>query len=287
MVLDRVGVLTDEVSGDFSAALDWAVGKGLGWVEVRTVDGKNAADLDDAELGRVRREVDRRGLRVSALASPLFKCALDPSRPVEKGDLFGSREEPLEAHFARLPRVAAIARALGTDKVRVFSFWREREPRKHLGEVVAHLKRASALAEREGVRLLLENEVTCNGGYADEVANIVRGADSPALRVLWDPGNEQYGGRVAYPEGYVLIRGLFEHVHLKDCARDAEGRPSCVPIGRGETPLEAQLRALERDGYRGLYTIETHYTPPGGTRMQGTEESLEGLKTMLSEAKLA
>ena len=286
MILDRLSVLTDEVSDRFTEALDWAVRKGFRWVEVRTVDGRNVDDLGDDEVARAKAEIDRRGLKVSAIASPLFKCALDSSRPVQGGDLFGSKEEPLEAHFAKLPRAIEIARKLGTNKIRVFSFWREKEPRKHLPEIVAHLKRAAAVAEKEGVLLLQENETACNGGYAEEVANIVRGVGSPAMRVLWDPGNENYGGRVAYPEGYILVKGLFEHVHLKDCVMDAEGKPSCVPIGKGKTPLKGQLKALERDGYAGLYTLETRYTPKGGTAMQGTEETLEGLKRLLAEAGL-
>jgi sugar phosphate isomerase/epimerase len=286
VILERLSVLTDEVSDRFAEALDWAVRKGFKWVEVRRVDGKNVSTLTDAEVDCAKAEIDRRELRVSALASPLFKCALDPSRPVRGGNLFGSPEEPLEAHFAKLPRAIRIAKKLGTDKIRVFSFWREKEPRKYLPEIVAHLKRAAAVAEKEGVLLLVENETSCNGGYAEEVANIVRGVGSPAMRVLWDPGNENYGGRVAYPEGYILVKGLFEHVHLKDCVMDAEGKPSCVPIGKGRTPLKGQLKAFERDGYPGLYTLETRYRPAGGTAMQGTEESLEGLKNLLAEAGL-
>ena len=47
-----------------------------------TLDGKNVATLDDAAAANVRRRVEARGLFVSAVASPLFKCALDPNRPV-------------------------------------------------------------------------------------------------------------------------------------------------------------------------------------------------------------
>ena len=85
----------------------------------------------------------------------------------------------------------------------------------------------------------------------------------------------------------VLLRGLFDHVHLKDSVFDAEGKPVCVPIGEGKTPLKAQIEALVRDGYRGIYTLETRYTPKGGTAMQGTEATLAGLKKILAEAGLS
>lgn len=280
MIFDRLSVLTDEVSDRFTEALDWAVGKGFRHVEVRMVDGVNVSNLTDEQVERARDEIRKRRLSVSAIASPLFKCALDPSRPVQSGDLFGNKEEDLATHFAKLPRAMRIARELGTDKIRVFSFWREKEPRRHFGEIVGHLRKAAAAAEKEKVLLLQENETACNGGYAEEVAELVRLVDSPAMKVLWDPGNETYGGKSAYPEGYEKVKGLFAHVHLKDAVVEG-GKPACVPIGQGRTPLRDQILALERDGYRGLYTLETRYTPPGGTPMQGTEMTLEGLKRLL------
>ncbi len=280
-VLERLSVLTDEVSSNFVEALDWAVKNGFKHVEVRMVDGANVSNLSDADIDRARREIDKRGLKVSAIASPLFKCALDAGRPVQSGDLFGNKEEDLATHMSKLPRSIAIAKKLGTKNIRIFSFWRESDPKKHLPEVVKHLKKAAALAEKEGVLLLQENENACNGGYAEEVAEIVRQVNSPAMRVLWDPGNENYGGKNCYPEGYEKVKGLFAHVHLKDSVTAADGKVTCVPIGQGKTPLKEQIRALEKDGYQGLYTLETRYTPPGGTPMQGTEATLAGLKKIL------
>jgi L-ribulose-5-phosphate 3-epimerase len=281
-VIERLSVLTDEVSGNLVEALDWAVRNGFKYVEIRMVDGANVSNLSDLDIERAKREIDKRGLKVSAIASPLFKCMLDAARPVQSGDLFGNKEEDLATHMSKLPRSIAIAKKLGTKYIRIFSFWRESDPKKHLPEIVSHLKKAAALAEKEGVLLLQENENACNGGYAEEVAEIVRQVNSPAMRVLWDPGNENYGGRNCYPEGYEKVKGLFAHVHLKDSVVGPDGKTTCVPIGSGKTPLRDQIRALEKDGYQGIYTLETRYTPPGGTPMQGTEQTLAGLKKILA-----
>lgn len=284
MILDRLSVLSDEISGDFTVALDWLVAQGLKYVEVRMVDGKNVAALSDAEIDRAKAEIDKRGLKVSAIASPLFKCMLDPSRPVPTGDTFGAKEEPVEAHLAKVPRAIEVAKKLGTDKIRIFSFWREKDPAAHFDEIAGHLKKAAEMAAKEGVFLLLENETACNGGYAAEVADLARRVGNPkGLRVLWDPGNETYGGKSPYPEGYAHVKGTFEHVHLKDAVVDPDGTPRCLPIGEGRAPLGPQIAALEKDGYRGLYTLETRYTPEGGTAMQGTERTLAGLKKLLAD----
>jgi sugar phosphate isomerase/epimerase len=285
MIISRLGILTDEVSDDFTEALEWCSKRGLKHVEIRSVNGTNVLDLPPAEVARVSGEIRRRGFSVSALATPLFKCALDPSRKTVPGDLFGAKEEGLDAHFSRLPSAFQTAREMGTNRLRIFSFWREAEPRKYLAEVSRHLQRAAEAAERAGLELLLENENACNGGYADEVAEIVERVESPALRVLWDPGNETYGGRVAFPDGYARVMDLVAHVHLKDAVVEG-GKPRCVPIGSGRTDVRGQIQALERNGYGGVYTIETRYTPEGGTPLQGTELTFRGLERILREADL-
>ncbi|MBD2844096.1 sugar phosphate isomerase/epimerase [Paenibacillus sp. IB182496] len=282
MVLDRLGVLSDEVSEHFEEALDWAAEQGLKHVEVRMVDGVNAAALTDEAAGEVRRKVEARGLFVSAIASPLFKCALDPQREVASGDTFGQAEEDVEAHFVKLERVIQIAGLLGTTRIRVFSFWREKQPARYTADIAAHLRRAADIAAAAGVQLLLENEPACNGGYAEEVAALVEAVDSLALRGLWDPGNEAYGGREAYPAGYGRMREALAHVHLKDAYIGADGQPRCVPLGSGDVPVIAQLRALAADGYEGLFTIETHYAPAGGTKRDGTRMTLDALRTLVA-----
>src|SRR6476619_945913 len=109
-LIDRVGILTDEVSEDFGDALTWIADQGMKHVEVRVVNGRNVAEItDDAAIRDIRKQVEAKGLFISAIASPLFKCALDPSRPVASGDVFGQQEESVEAHFTKLERVIAIA----------------------------------------------------------------------------------------------------------------------------------------------------------------------------------
>jgi L-ribulose-5-phosphate 3-epimerase len=282
--LDRVGILTDEVYPEFDRSLDWVAAQGMKHVEVRVIDGQNAATLTDDQAKDVRRRIDARGLYVSAIASPLFKCALDPARPVASGDRFGQQEEDVEAHFAKLDRVIAIAKILGAPRIRIFSFWREVEPARYHDDVVRHLKRAAAVAQRAGVLLLVENEPSCNGGFAQEVAAIVRGIESPAVKALWDPGNEAYGGREAFPAGYNHLKDVLAHVHLKDAYTNKDGVARCVPLGSGDVPWIPHLQALAADGYTGLFTIETHYAPAGGTKETGSRMTLDAIRTLWSLA---
>lgn len=283
MMLERLGVLTDEVSAHFEEALDWTVEQGLKHVEVRVINGLNVVTLNDDQAMEVRRQVEARGLFISAIASPLFKCALDPSRPIASGDTFGQKEESVDAHFNKLKRLIQLAKLLGTTRIRIFSFWREADPHLYTEDIVDHLRQAAQEAQLEGVQLLLENEPSCNGGSAEEVAVIVSSVDSPALRGLWDPGNEAYGGHEAFPAGYGFMKDIMAHVHLKDAYVSEDGTARCVPLGSGSVPVIPHLKALLADGYDGLFTIETHFIPEGGSQMTGTRMTLDALRALLSE----
>lgn len=271
---ERLGVISDEVSPHLTEALDWIQAQKLKHVEIRMVDGRNFIDLSDEEIERLHQEVLKRDLFVSALASPLFKCPLSPDRPVPTGDQFGHAEEDVESHFRKLTRAFDIANMLDTKRIRIFSFWREAEPVVWFDEICVHLRKAARMAERAGMTLLLENEGACNGKYAAEVVELIERIQSPAMRMLWDPGNEEYGGRTSFPAGYALVRNHCEHVHLKH-----------LYVAKGRFPLLDQLEALQRDQYNGLFSLETHYTPPNGTKMDGTLETVKMLQSILGEQK--
>jgi L-ribulose-5-phosphate 3-epimerase len=287
MILERLGFISDEISSNFIDALNWIQAKGLKHVEVRTVNGTNIVNLTDVEVEQITKEIKQRGLSVSGIASPVFKCALDPARLIATGDTFSQQEADIDTHFNQLFRTIEIAKMMGTFRIRIFSFWRESEPELHRDEVVRNLRKAANIAEKEKMILLLENEPSCNGGYAEEVGKLIKGVNSHALRALWDPGNEEYGGRPSFPEGYQAIRDVLGHVHLKDARINENGNSVCVPIGDGRVPFIDQFRKLEQDGYTGLFIMEPHYIPEGGNSMDGSEKSLNGLFQLLQSAGMS
>jgi L-ribulose-5-phosphate 3-epimerase len=154
MIWNRLGVLTDEVSANLKEALDFAADNQLKHVEIRMVDGRNVMDLSNEELEYIKQEVGKRRLFVSAIASPVFKCSLDPERPVLTGDTFGQKEENISSHYRKLDRAIDIAKRLGAMNIRIFSFWREQNPSIHEAGIIQHLKAAADRAKKENVLLL-------------------------------------------------------------------------------------------------------------------------------------
>lgn len=278
----RYGILTDEIDEDMAKALPLVKKLGLGYVGLRRLWGENVVDLLPEQEGALRALLAQYALSVSHVASPVFKCALDPKRPPQtSGDRFGSVEAPLSAHFEWLKRCLALAKRFNASGVRIFSFWREDDPTRHFEAIVEHLQEAGRIAQDYGIFLLLENEPSCNAGSIEEVAELVSAVNLASVGVLWDPGNDCYAGLPVRPQQAGHLVGRCAHVHLKDVRTDPEGRRTIVPLGQGEVPWAAILQALKSSGYQGHFSLEPHLSQG----IEGVEESVGGLQTLLSGGK--
>src|SRR5215472_16603253 len=70
----KLSIITDEITQDFGQALEVASKEfGLGYVELRGIWGKNVMTLDEKEIAEGRRLLDRYQMKVTDIASPLFK----------------------------------------------------------------------------------------------------------------------------------------------------------------------------------------------------------------------
>src|SRR6185437_4639621 len=70
----KISVISDEISPDFDHACS-VISKdfGLQWVEIRSMWGKGMHDLTDAQLSDAQKILAKYNLRVTDMASPLFK----------------------------------------------------------------------------------------------------------------------------------------------------------------------------------------------------------------------
>jgi sugar phosphate isomerase/epimerase len=145
----KLAAITDEISQDPAVAAALVKEFGGEGLEIRSVWEKGPHELDVDEVTRLRRIADAYGLRVCGIASPVFKCHL------------GRAEEERE-HFDILRRCIALAHALDTDLIRVFTFWQQpgQPPWEQIAEKFHGPLR---LAEQEGIRLGIENERSTTG----------------------------------------------------------------------------------------------------------------------------
>ena len=277
----KLGAISDGFSGDFEQALKIMKSYGLGWVEIREVWGKYNTEATPEEIRRIQQLLDQYAFKCSVVDSALYKCTLPGTNPVGKdADAY-----PYAGQMDLLKRAADRAHAWGTDKVRGFTFWRVGDPAAIYPRIAEELGKATEVARAQGVRLVIENEESCNGGTGHEMAGIFKLAPAPNLGMNWDVGNGYTHGEVSYPDGYrVLDKSRIWHLHLKGMAC-ASGLKSCHETfaDQGAIDLAGQLRALAREHYAGTMSLECEFEAPGMTHLQTTRRSLEGLLRVVDQ----
>jgi sugar phosphate isomerase/epimerase len=269
----RTAAITDEFSpDDLDAALDGMAAVGMTGAELRVVGRRNMIDLSNDEVDRVRGTVEAKGMEIISLASPLLKCVLPGSPPLDsrvQHDVFGSPHT-----FEDQPRLTArafeIAERLGAKIIRVFSFWRTTEPEQCYPELREALIALADEAAARGVIIGLENEHACNVGTGAEAARFLSTLDHPALQLVWDPANASILGETPFPGGYQQLQASrIGHVHAKDCYVK-DHKPVWGPVGEMGIDWRGQIDALRRDGYRGWISLETHWTGPNGDKFEAS-----------------
>jgi sugar phosphate isomerase/epimerase len=249
---------------------------------------KNILNLDAKEVAEARRILEKYKLRVTDIASPLFKVdwpGAPKSQYSPKGAqfnadfTFGQQTEVLE-------RSIELAKAFQTDRVRCFDFWRLEDQKPYRAAMNARLLADALIAGKKGVTLLLENEGACNTGTAAEAAKVLAEVQTPSLMLNWDPGNAAARGEKAYPEGYALLpKERIGHCHCKDVTKKADAKGyDWAAMGRGIIDWTGQFEALKRDGYHFAVSLETHWRG-SGTAEESTRQSWAGMKEDLQKAE--
>jgi sugar phosphate isomerase/epimerase len=281
----RLGVITDEITQDFEKALLWVKGYGLEWVELRFVWDKYVTNFTADDVKRANDLLARHGMKVSVVDSPYFKTLL----PGTKSKFASGKSDRLQSDYSQqesvLQRAMARAKDFGTEKVRIFSFLRADDPNAVFDRVAKELEKTAAIAEREGIRLVLENEFSCNIATGAESAAMLKVVKSPALGLNWDPGNAYDAGETPFPNGYELLdKSRIWHMHLKDGVPGRKGVVEWAPIGGGKIDFVGQFRALIKDGYRATMSLETHYLNAAKNQEASSRESMAGLLNVIRKA---
>jgi sugar phosphate isomerase/epimerase len=259
----------DEIADDLDEQLDVLRRLDIRHLELRSAWGTNVVHLEDAQVAAIARACQQYAIGVSCLCSPVGKSPIT---------------EPIETELANLQRVVDIARALGTSAVRVFSFYPPDGADAWLQRSIARLARLAELAERAGLRLLLENDRHLVGDTPERCAALLRGVNSPALRFVWDPANFVQAG-VAQPtdRGWPLLADQIAHVQIKD-AHLADGR--VTPVGQADGQVPELIGRLREAGYDGFLGLEPHLVIAGRSGgfsgPEGMATAAEALRAILS-----
>ncbi len=261
----RFAVLTDEVAGGEAEAIAFAKQYGLKWVELR--DTPRAQDrsrksetyfrMEPARLKKVKEDLHAAGLKISFLNTGLLKFGLPgtelklnrPETPEARANREARQQALFDARFADLDLAIRAAHALEVNQLRVFAFMRNTDVPAVWERIANELGEYARRAEKGGVRLLLENESSCNVATSKELADMTLQINSKGLGMNWDPDNTYAFGEKAWPDGYkVLPIAKLGNVQMK----------AGNVLGPRKIDWTAIIGALNKDGYPGCIGLETH-----------------------------
>lgn len=284
----RVAVITDEISQDFEHACFVASREfGMQWVELRGLWNKNLMNLTTSEIAQAQTILKRYGLRVTDIASPLFKVDW-PGAPISQ---YSPKRDQFHADFTYeqqdevLEKCVEAARAFQTERVRGFDFWRLEDQKPHRKAINARLQQAAAQLGKHDLTFVLENEFACNSATGAEAAQTLAAVTAPNFMLNWDPGNAAARGETPYPNGWNLLpKNRIGHCHCKDIVMKDGGKGfEWAPVGKGIIDWTGQFQALKQAGYTLGVSLETHWNG-GVTPEESSRQSWAGMKEDLRKA---
>jgi len=209
------------------------------------IDLVNAPEFSPARIAETRTRLEDAGVGVSCLSSSVVVVAST-----------GTEVDRREA-IAHAKRYIDLAKEVGARCVRLFggNVPATLLPSEAYDRAAGSLRDIGDYAQERGVIAAVETHDALI--QSDRLMNLIRLADHPAVRVLWDIHHPY---RIAGESIAYTVNQLGNHVaatHLKDSVLSAEGEGyTYTLLGHGDVPLQAALHALKEMGYDGYLTLE-------------------------------
>ncbi len=233
----RLAAFADEADKTIDGQIKALTENGISLLEMRGVDGTNIADLSEADAKRAKEKLDRAGISVWSIGSPIGK--------IEMIDDF-------DGHLDKFRYTLSLAHLLGAHRMRIFSFYHTDLPITDMlrDSVCERLSRLLEEAKGSGVILCHENEKGIYGDVATRCLELHKRL--PDLRAVFDPANFAACGENVL-SAWNTLRPYYEYLHVKDI--DGEG--TAVPAGEGVCQMAELLHCYAEAGGEVL-TLEPH-----------------------------
>ncbi|MBQ4071612.1 MAG: sugar phosphate isomerase/epimerase [Clostridia bacterium] len=280
MATFKLSAFADEAGATLDEQIIALKENGIKFIEPRFVNGKGILDLTDAELSQMAKALAENGIKVNALGSPIGKYDIDA---------------PFEEHLEKFKRALEVAKALGTDKIRMFSFFVGQDSLvEKRDEVIRRLSVMVEMAKAEGILLCHENESLIYGQMPEEVKDLLTTVDG--LYGIFDPANYRMNNADVI-EGINATLINLAYLHIKDAEYKTQ---TILPAGEGEgrigevidivndksnevvyLTLEPHLNAFE--AYKTIDTHELRNTRVFATTRESFDFATNALKALLTK----
>jgi sugar phosphate isomerase/epimerase len=280
----RISAITDEIGVSTDDAIAFAHKYGLTNIEIRSrvIDGKKPEyfQLPEAEIKAEALRFKKEGLNVSFVNTSLLKFTWPGTEPVRRRpETPEAREKRLAGEKLRwerrtedLRKAINCAHIMGCDKVRVFTGTRVEQPQTIFPRIAETIgSEFAAIAEKEKIYLLVENEGGQNIATSQEIVDLLKLINSKWVGFNWDPHNA-YGREKEFPDSYNLLpKKRMLNVQVKG--------KGIMPASPEKSDWRAIMQALDKDGYKGKIGLETHIFD--GTLIAAAHTSMEEIMRIL------
>lgn len=240
MATFELSAFTDEYSQDFRKQIEGMLKNGIKYTEIRGVDGKNISALTEAEAKEVKKQLDASGLAVWSIGSPLGKIKLT---------------DDINAHIELTKHVCELAGILGTQNIRVFSFYvpDTSDIAPYREQVMDYMGRMLDAASPYGCILCHENEKGIYGEKTEGCLDIMKTFNG-GYKCIFDPANFVQADVCTYPDAFEKLKDYIYYMHIKDCRENK----TIAPAGKGIGKIPEILKELNKRDGKMVLTVEPH-----------------------------
>lgn len=237
-----LSAFADEVADDLISQMDNLEKHDIKYIELRGINSKNVSDLSIQEAKDIKKKLDQRGFKISAIGSPIGKQKIT---------------DEFQPHFDKFKHVLDLAHIFETKYIRMFSFFMPKNdnPLNYRDEVLRRWEKFIEAANGKNVILLHENEKDIYGDTAERCADLIESLSCGFLKATFDPANFVQVGEKVYPDAYNTLKNYIEYVHIKDAV---SGTGKVVPAGYGDGCIKQLLEELHSSGFEGFLSLEPH-----------------------------
>lgn len=228
---------------EWKKILDFAQANGFAAIELRGVMGSldlpSLPQFAPERIAQKKKEVADHGLKISDLGASSQMHVAEPEERAKQ--------------LADAKRFIDLAQALEVPYVRVFGNELKGPREEVIARVADGLHEVGEYALPKGVTVILES----HGDFTNSplLKEVLTKANSKGVALLWDAHHTFVEGHEQPEQTVTALGPLIRHTHLKDSVLAGKDR-KYVLTGKGDVPVERQVQALRRIGYKGYYCFE-------------------------------
>jgi sugar phosphate isomerase/epimerase len=237
-----LSAFADEIDPNLKVQMDVLDQHGIKFIEMRGVNGQNLTSCTLEQAKEIKKQLDDRGFRLSAVGSPVGKIKIT---------------DDFAPHLELFKHTLEIAGIMETNYIRMFSFFMPKgeDPANYRDEVLERWGAFVQAAEGSGITLLHENEKDIYGDTPERCLDLVQSLNSEAVRLTFDPANFVQCDVETYPKAFEMLKDYVVYMHIKDALYSNH---QVVPAGQGDGRVEEILDALKKVDFQGFLSLEPH-----------------------------